>query len=159
MAHLLACKISLLVGLVCLVSMEVQAASGKNKFSPMAHDALSFLNSELSQKLASVDKKLDVEETKQLLEIMRRKSSQELFTKRRAADLIEVSNVNEGKCNRAKIEEIIALLYSTRAFPNVNSYLEYYKKKQVQVCRQLLKRADQLCEQTERDIREFLLAA
>lgn len=128
---------TLLLGLVCLtLSFGIDCRS--NRLAEISKVALHFLSSENSQKLASLDVKLSVDQTRELLQWIRDSPTQELFTQQRASELIQVSKVEINNCEMETFAEIDRLMFITGAFPNIQRYLKHYKLEQLKKCKEFL---------------------
>lgn len=96
--------------------------------------ALSSLNSDISRKLASPKVNLDINQTKELLKMIINSPDKELFTKERATELIQVSEIVITRCVEKTLTNIYRLISATAAFPNIQNYLGHYKSEYLKKC-------------------------
>lgn len=131
--YLKSIKCVLLVELACLFLQALSVDCASTRVLD-----LSFLNSPRSDRLASLTEKLDFDQTKELLQKMRRAPSKEMLTDTRIKEFLDLSNAINATVPGCKkiIPRIEVLLWEYKAFPNIVNYLEQCKNVQLEACRQ-----------------------
>lgn len=96
------------------------------------------MRSEPSQKLASLEEVLTIDQVKSQLQAIVNSNRNELMTKERAAKMIQVSQVWANPCTEATFSNLSQFLDDYRAFPNLRNYLNHYQAEQLRQCPQYL---------------------
>lgn len=136
-------KLVFLVGFVCLISpiLNTHCADYREELALRSKTALGFLRSERSQKLASVDEKLDIEQVRKLLEEIRDSPDQEFITQEGAARIIKASQVETNPCNDETFLNLFQIVDFYRAFPNIQNFAKYHRLEQFKKCPSYIKKA------------------
>lgn len=135
-------KLYLLLGFACLLLHGLQVhcssdegSSDRKKLEKISETALHFLNTEKSQKLASREEKLDVDQVKELLEAIKHSPSDEAFiTRERAAEMIEAGQVERNPCKDDTFERLFRLTRELSPFPNLHNYMDHCRLEQFRKC-------------------------
>lgn len=122
-------KCLLLIGVTCSVLQLTRASA-----IDTAYVDLSFLKSDLGNKLASLTDKLDFQQVKMMLEKIPN-TGETFITSRRAEEMLELSNVEGKRCDQAKISQIEYLIFDYKAFPNLQNYLQKCQEMQKELCK------------------------